>query len=141
MVRKEGLVITSCWQIISSIIHYILNGVLYTIVTNLYKPFAQKFIFRLEGSEFHVSIFNALPGMVAAFAIIPGIIYMSRTVSKKKVIGIFFFLSRLFIPSFALVPFLPEMYKPMVFVLLAGFMNFPGCFNNSTPEFCSRGFC
>jgi len=109
----------------NNIKYYILNGVLYTIVTNLYKPFAQKFIFRLEGSEFHVSLFNALPGLIAVFAIIPGIVFMSRTVSKKKVIGIFFFLSRLFILSFALAPLLPEMYRPLVFVFLAGFMNFP----------------
>ncbi|HYF75398.1 MAG TPA: MFS transporter [Candidatus Nitrosocosmicus sp.] len=109
----------------NNIKYYVLNGVLYTIVTNLYKPFAQKFIFRLEGSEFHVSLFNALPGMVAVFAIIPGIIFMSRAMSKKKVTGIFFFLSRLFVLSFAIVPFLPDQYKPMAFVLLAGFMNFP----------------
>lgn len=109
----------------NNIKYYVLNGVLYTIVTNLYKPFAQKFIFRLEGSEFHVSLFNALPGMVAVFAIIPGIVFMSRAVSKKKVIGIFFLLSRLFVLSFAFVPFLPDQYKPLVFVLLAGFMNFP----------------
>lgn len=105
--------------------YYVLNGVIFTIVTNLYKPFAQKFIFRLDGSEFHVSLFNALPGMVALFAIIPGIVFMSRAVSKKKITGIFFFLSRLFILSFALVPFLPEQYRPLAFVLLAGFMNFP----------------
>lgn len=112
-------------QLAYNIKYYVLNGVLYTIVTNLYKPFAQKFIFRLEGSEFHVSLFNALPGLIAVFAIIPGIIFMSRAVSKKKVIGAFFFLSRLFILSFALVPFLPEQYRPLVFVLLAAFMNFP----------------
>lgn len=109
----------------NNIKYYVLNGVLYTIVTNLYKPFAQKFIFRLEGSEFHVSLFNALPGMVAVFAIIPGIIFMSRAVSKKKITGIFFFLSRLFILSFAAVPFIPEQYRALAFVVLAGLMNFP----------------
>ena len=109
----------------NNIKYYVLNGILFTIVTNLYKPFAQKFIFRLEGSEFHVSLFNALPGMIGMFAIIPGIVFMSRAVSKKKITGIFFFLSRLFILSFALVPFLPEHYRPLLFVLLAGFMSFP----------------
>lgn len=109
----------------NNIRYYILNGVLYTIVTNLYKPFAQKFIFRLEGSEFHISLFNALPGMVAAFAIIPGIVFMSSCANKKRIMGAFFFLSRLFILSFALVPFIPEHYRPIFFVLLAGLMNFP----------------
>ncbi|MGE5678025.1 MAG: MFS transporter [Pseudomonadota bacterium] len=104
---------------------YTLNGILYTIVTNLYKPFAQKFIFRLGGSEFHVSLFNALPGLVAVFAIIPGLIYMSGNSNKKKLTGIFFFLSRLFILSFALVPFVPENLRPLAFVILVGLMNFP----------------
>lgn len=105
--------------------YYILNGVLYTIVTNLYKPFAQKFIFRLNGSEFHVSLFNALPGLVAVFAIIPGIVFMSSSANKKKVMAVFFFISRLFILSFAFVPLVPVHYRPIAFVLLAGLMNFP----------------
>lgn len=109
----------------NNIKYYVLNGVLYTIVTNLYKPFAQKFIFRLDGTEFHVSLFNALPGMVAAFVIIPGILLISRAVSKKKVTGIFFLLSRLIILSFALVPMLSEQYRPLAFVMLVGLMNFP----------------
>jgi len=109
----------------NNIKYYILNGVLYTIVTNLYKPFAQKFIFRLNGSEFHVSLFNALPGLVAVFAIIPGIIFMSGSANKKKVMAVFFFISRLFVLSFALVPFVPEHYRPIAFVLLVGLMNFP----------------
>lgn len=109
----------------NNIKYYVLNGVLYTIVTNMYKPFAQKFIFRLEGTEFHISLFNALPGLVAMFAVIPGIILMSRAISRKKVTGMFFFASRVFILSFALVPFLPEQYRPLAFVLLAGLMNFP----------------
>lgn len=109
----------------SNMFYYVLNGVLFTIVTNLYKPFAQKFIFRLAGTEFHVSLFNALPGLVAVFAIIPGIVLMSRSKNKKGITSAFFFFSRLFILSFAFVPFMPEAYRPMAFVLLAAFMNFP----------------
>lgn len=109
----------------NNIKYYILNGILYTIVTNLYKPFAQKFLFRLNGSEFHVSLYNALPGMVAVFAVIPGLLMMSRSGSKKNMTGIFFFLSRLFVLSFALVPFFPIPLRPIAFVLLTGFMNFP----------------
>ncbi len=109
----------------SNIYYYVLNGILFTIVTNLYKPFAQKFIFRLEGTESHVSLFNSLPGLVAVFAIIPGIIWVSRSADRRRTTSLFFLMSRLFILSFALVPFLPEAYRPIVFVLLAALMNFP----------------
>lgn len=109
----------------NNIKYYVLNGALYSIVTNLYKPFAQKFLYRLNGSDFHVSLYNALPGMVAVFAVIPGLIMMSRSNSKKNMTGIFFFISRLFILSFALVPWFPPAMRPIAFVFLTGFMNFP----------------
>ena len=105
--------------------YYVFNGILLTIVTNLYKPFAQKFLFRLNGTEAHVSLFNALPGLVAVFVIIPGIVYMSRNSNRKRTIAISFFMSRLVILSFAFVPFLPGAIQPIAFVLLTSLMNFP----------------
>lgn len=109
----------------SNLKYYVLNGVIYTTVTNLYKPFAQKFIFRLNGTEADVSLYNALPGLIAVFAIIPGIVLMTRCKSRKNVLSVFFFLARLFMLSFAVVPLLPEPIRPIAFVLLCSFMNFP----------------
>lgn len=109
----------------NNIKYYVLNGIIFTIVTNLYKPFAQKFLFRLNCNEFHISLYNALPGMVAVFTVIPSLIMMSRSINKKSITSVFFFLSRLFILSFALVPFFPAPMRPIIFVLLVGFRNFP----------------
>lgn len=116
--------------------YYILNGIFFTLVTNLYKPFASKFLDRIGGTEFHFSLYNSLPGLVAVFAIIPGVIMISKAVNKKKMIANFTIMSRVFILSFALVPLIPNRYQPIVFVLLAGLMNFPeAVFNTAMQSF------
>lgn len=108
-----------------NIAYYTLNGILFTIVVNLYKPFATKFIFRLGGTESHVSLSTSLPGLIAVFVTIPGLILMSNSSDKKKSMARFFLGSRLFILSFALIPFLPSSMQPMSFVILSSLMNFP----------------
>jgi MFS family permease len=108
-----------------NIIYYALNGILLTIVVNLYKPFATKFIFRLGGTESHVSLSTSLPGLIAVFVTIPGLILMSNTSDRKKSMIRFFLGSRLFILSFALIPFFPRSMQPMAFVILSSLMNFP----------------
>ena len=108
-----------------NIIYYVLNGILFNIVLNLYKPFSAKFIFRLGGNESHVALSTSLPGLIAVFITIPGLIMMSNTNDKKKSMVRFFLGSRLFILSFALIPFLPSSMQPMAFVILSSLMNFP----------------
>ncbi len=108
-----------------NIIYYVLNGILFNIVLNLYKPFSAKFIFRLGGTESHVALSTSLPGLIAVFVTIPGLIMMSNTNDKKKSMVRFFLGSRLFILSFALIPFLPSSMQPMAFVILSSLMNIP----------------
>ncbi len=108
-----------------NIIYYSLNGILFTIVVNLYKPFANKFIFRLGGTESHVSLSTSLPGLIAVFVTIPALILMNNTSDKKKSMVRFFLGSRLFILSFATIPFFPKPVQPMAFVILSSLMNFP----------------
>ena len=105
--------------------YFITNGILFTLVINLYKPFAQKFLYRLGGGETHVSLYNSLPGLIALFGIIPGVMYMCKAVSKKKTLSGIFLFSRLFILLYAFVPFLPGNLQPITFVIITALMNFP----------------
>ena len=105
--------------------YYIINGILFTLVVNLYKPFAQKFLYRLGGVETHVSLYNSLPGLIALFGIIPGILYMCKAVSKKKTLSGIFMFSRFFILLYTFVPFLPMELQPIAFVIITALMNFP----------------
>jgi hypothetical protein len=105
--------------------YYIWNGILFSIVTSLYKPYANKFLLRLNGTSFHIELISALPGLVTVLTIIPGIIIINRAKNKKNIIAGSFLLSRLFILTLALVPFLPPFFRPMTFVILMSLMNFP----------------
>jgi len=109
----------------NNLFYYTLNGVLLTIVLELYKTFATKFIFRLGGNESHVALYNALPGFVAVLATIPGLFLISKIKNKKASISKAFYFSRIFLLFFAIVPFLPAQIRPLTFVVLISLMNFP----------------
>lgn len=109
----------------SNLYYYALNGILYTIGIQLYKSYANKFIYRLGGNEFHIALYTALPGFIAVFTTLPGIIFMSKIKNKKQSITRSFYCSRFFLLLFALVPFLPNEYRAITFVLLISLMNFP----------------
>ncbi len=110
---------------------YIWNGILYSIMLNLYSPFAVKFLERLGGNELHISLFNALPGLVAVFATLPGMLLVLRFPQKKKVTALFFLLSRVFLLFLAFVPWMPRNWQPFVFVLLFSLRNFPDSVSQS----------
>lgn len=105
--------------------YYALNGILFTMVSVLSKGYAIKFLDRLGGDDIHYSLFNALPGFIAIFTTIPGILMIQRGKSKRKTLGIFFYISRFLPLLLAGVPFLEKDIQPIVFVLIYGFMNFP----------------
>lgn len=104
---------------------YIWNGILFTLMTSFSRTYAIKFLFRIGGNEHHASLFNALPGFIAVFATIPGIIWLNKTINKKKTMSAFFWGSRIITLLFAFIPFIPTAYQPMGFVMLYSIMNFP----------------
>ncbi|ETA79827.1 hypothetical protein T472_0214985 [Youngiibacter fragilis 232.1] len=95
------------------------------MVTIFAKSFAAKFLDRLGGAPIHYSLLNALPGFVAIFVTIPGIVMIQMARNKRRIMEGFFYLSRSFPLLLALVPFLPEARRPLAFVLVYGLMNFP----------------
>lgn len=104
--------------------YYIFYGIIYELITNLYKPFSVKFLERIGGTEFDISLFNALPGLVMLFALIPGILLL-RNLDVKKTTGLMIILSRIFLFLYAIVPFMPYAYQPMAFNLITALMSAP----------------
>lgn len=104
---------------------FIVYGLLYDVFLNIYKPFAVKFLERLGGTDFHIALYNALPGLCAALMLLPGSIMIGRRRSKKKITAVFFLLSRIFILIIAFVPFFPMRYQPLLFVVFIAVMNLP----------------
>jgi len=104
---------------------FIAYGLLYDVFLNVYRPFAVKFLERIGGTEFHIALFNALPGLGAALAILPGAILIGRHKSKQKLTLGFFLVSRFFILLIAFVPAFPLEYQPLLFILFISMMNLP----------------
>lgn len=115
-----------------NILIFIIYGLLYETVMNIYKPFAVKFLQRLGGTDFHITLYNAMPGLVGALALVPGIFYISRFKTKKNITSLFFFISRLFLLLIAFVPFLPPELRPIIFVALISIMNFPDALSQTS---------
>lgn len=111
----------------SNLKYFILSGVFNTIMLNLYNPFAVKFLQRIGGDEFHISLQNALPGFIGIISSLPGAIYMIRRADKsmKTHTVQFMLISRIFICSFALMVFLPPAVAPWIFVILFALKNLP----------------
>ena len=108
-----------------NVMTFIIYGLLYDTVLNIYKPFALTFLQRLGGDEFYISLYNSLPGLVAIFALIPGSVFVARFVRKKRVTAAFLVAARSFLPALALVPLMPDRLRPLIFVVMIGLMNFP----------------
>lgn len=92
---------------------------------NIWKPFGVKFLQRIGGDSFHISLLNSLPGLVAAVSLFPASIIISRLKKKKKITAVFIFISRFILFITAFVPLLPATIRPLAFVLLISIMNCP----------------
>ena len=104
---------------------FIMYGLMFDLVNNLWRPFAVKFLERLGGSEFEIALLSALPGLVAALVLLPGAILFRRFTNQKRATGAFILVSRAMLLLIALVPALPPTVRPMLFVVLVAIMNCP----------------
>lgn len=108
-----------------NILTFIIYGLLYDTVINIWKPFGTKFLQRIGGDSFYISLYNSLPGLVAAISLFPASMLISRLKKKKKITAVFIFVSRFILFITAFVPFLPASIRPLAFVLLISIMNCP----------------
>ncbi|HEX2946705.1 MAG TPA: MFS transporter [Clostridia bacterium] len=104
----------------------ILEGIVYTMVINLYNPFIQMFEKRMGGNDFHTALLNAIPPLVAIFVLIPFGIIIEKINRKKQTIIILLAVLSIFYAAIAFVPFIPHQVKVLVYVALIGLLNFPG---------------
>ena len=106
---------------------FILSGIFNTLMLNLYNPFMIKFLQRLGGNEFHISLYNSLPGLAGILSSLPGAIYMIRQNQKSTKIHMmqFMLISRIMIISFAFLVFTPRNIAPWLFVIIFAVKSIP----------------
>ena len=111
---------------------FVVYGMLYDMMLNLYHPFTAKYMERLGGGSLGISLLNAIPGAVAIFVLLPGLFIVQRFNAKKRITAIFFLLSRLLLLFSAFIPFLPREYRAITFLALMGLMNFPNAVSQTS---------
>lgn len=104
---------------------FVIYSVLFKVMERMYKPYAVKFLERIGGSEFHISLFNALPGFMMFLTVFMGTVWLSQQACKKRAIQVTILASRVIILLFATVPMMPKVYQPMGFVILSALMSVP----------------
>ncbi|MCL2373557.1 MAG: MFS transporter [Defluviitaleaceae bacterium] len=104
---------------------FIMYGLLFDMVGNLWRPFASVFLTRLGGTEFHIAMLSSLPGLVAAAVLLPGAILFRRFTNQKRATASFIIISRAVLVFIALIPALPPAVRPLLFVILVAIMNCP----------------
>ncbi len=104
---------------------FVMYGVLFKTMERLYKPYAVKFLERIGGSNLHISLFNALPGLMMFLTVFAGAIWLNGRQDKKRAIQHTILSSRLIILLFATVPFMPRAYQPIGFITLFSLMSIP----------------
>jgi MFS family permease len=104
----------------------ILEGIVFTMVLNLYNPFIQMFAKRMGAQNIHIALLNAVPPLVAVFVLIPCGILIERINRKKQTVLVLLFVLSLFYAAIAFIPSIPHQSKVMAYVVLIGLMNWPG---------------
>jgi len=104
----------------------IMEGIVYTMIFNLYNPFIQMFAKRMGGNDLHTALLNAAPPLVAIFMLIPCGILIERINKKKRTVIHLLCIVSLFYAAIAFVPAIPHEGKVIAFVVLIGLMNWPG---------------
>lgn len=105
-------------------------GILLELMNTLFNPYAMKYLERIGGTDFDISLFNGLKGLVMIFAVLPGVFLLDRLNNKKRITGQMVLLGVFFVLSLVIVPFLPQTMQPLVFILLMTLMTIPNAIFN-----------
>ena len=109
---------------------YIGFGILFELMNTLFNPYAMKYLERIGGSDFDVTLFNGLKGIVMIFVVLPGVFFLNRQRDKKRITEQMILVGVFFVLSLVIVPFLPQIMQPFVFILLMTLMTVPNALFN-----------
>ena len=106
---------------------FIYSGVMSAIVASLFGPFTVKFLERLGGTAFHISLYNSLPGLVGLAVGLPGALWIAGNQNKhlKTLTAEFTLISRLLVLPLIPLVWLSPNWAPMLCVLLIALKNIP----------------
>ncbi|SES65244.1 MFS transporter [Anaerobranca gottschalkii] len=103
-----------------------LNGIYSVLALNLVTPFIGILAKNLGAETYEIAMLSSFPALISVFSMIPGGILVDIFKEKKKITGLFIFITRFFFLLLALTPQLPTPYRVSALIVIYGIMNFPG---------------
>lgn len=110
----------------------VMEGIAAAIVLNLYNPYTQMFAKRLGATDIHIALINSLPQLVAILILIPCSIFIDNIKNKKLVTCLLIGINSVFYFIIAFLPFLPNSYRLIAYIIFIGLMNWPGSLYTTT---------
>ncbi len=102
-------------------------GILAAVVASLFGPFTVKFLERMGGTDYHITLLTALPGIMGVLFSLPGALYIigNQTKSLKRITVDVTLISRLFVLVLLPLVWLSAEVAPMLCVVLLALKSIP----------------
>lgn len=104
---------------------FITFGILFEIMNVFYNPYAMKFLERIGGSEFDISLINSTKGIIMIFTALPAAFFINRVLDKRKLTANAVFVMALIVLTMAFIPFLPSNYQVVTFIIIMSLLMVP----------------
>ncbi len=106
---------------------FVMSGVMNAVMFSLFNPFTVKFLERVGGNDFHISLLNSLPGLVGVAVSLPGALWLTgRGGRGLKALTVDFTLaSRLMLLALVPLVWLSPQWAPICCVVLLALKNVP----------------
>ena len=104
---------------------FIRFGILFEIMNVFYNPYAMKFLERIGGNEFDISLINSTKGIIMIFTALPAAFFINRVRDKQKITANVVLVMAFIILSMVFIPILPSDYKVLAFIIIMTILMVP----------------
>lgn len=104
---------------------FILFGIFFELMNVFYNPYAMKFLERIGGSEFHISLVNSTKGIIMIFTSLPAAFLLNKIINKQKATLLIVLAMAIIILSMAFIPFLSSESQVLAFITIMTLLMVP----------------
>lgn len=109
---------------------FIIFGILFELMNVFYNPYAMKFLERIGGNEFHISLVNSTKGIIMIFTALPAAFIINKIVDKQKATANNVLFMAIIVLSMFFIPLLPSTYQVGAFIFILTILMIPISFFN-----------
>lgn len=104
---------------------FIIFGILFELMNVFYNPYAMKFLERIGGNEFHISLINSTKGIIMIFTALPAAFIINKIVDRQKATANVVLLMAIIIFSMFFIPLLPSNIQVIAFIIIMTLLMIP----------------